>query len=80
MYRFIREENRSNSNKHTILSNALLAAVSLFINGFVVYLTIQANIGAGPWDVLNLGLSKSLGILYGTASIIVSYSILHYHM
>ena len=76
MYRFIREENRSNSNKRTILSNALLAAVSLFINGFGVYLTIQANIGAGPWDVLNLGLSKSLGILYGTASIIVSYSIL----
>lgn len=76
MYRFIREENRSNSNKCTILSNAILAAVSLFINGFGVYLTIQANIGAGPWDVLNLGLSKSLGILYGTASIIVSYSIL----
>lgn len=76
MYRFIREENRRNSNKRTILSNAILAAVSLFINGFGVYLTIQANIGAGPWDVLNLGLSKSLGILYGTASIIVSYSIL----
>ncbi len=76
MYRFIREENRSNSNKHTILSNVILAAVSLFINGFGVYLTIQANIGASPWDVLNLGLSKSLGILYGTASIIVSYTIL----
>ncbi|MCR5716674.1 MAG: hypothetical protein K6G23_07515 [Lachnospiraceae bacterium] len=54
----------------------LLAAVSLFINGFGVYLTIQANIGAGPWDVLNLGLSHSLGILYGTASVAVSYSIL----
>lgn len=76
MYRFIREENRSNANTRTILSNMLLAAVSLFINGFGVYLTIQANIGAGPWDVLNLGLSKTFGILYGTASIIVSYSIL----
>ncbi|MBP3278045.1 MAG: hypothetical protein J6M44_03715 [Butyrivibrio sp.] len=54
----------------------LLAAVSLFVNGFGVYLTIQANIGAGPWDVLNLGLSKTLGILYGTASIVVSYTIL----
>ena len=31
MYRFIREENRSNSNKRTILSNVILAAVSLFI-------------------------------------------------
>ena len=76
MYRFIREENRSNSNTKSIISNVILAAVSLFINGFGVYLTIQANIGAGPWDVLNLGLSKSFGILYGTASIIVSYSIL----
>ena len=59
-----------------ILLDMLLAAVSLFFNGFGVYLTIQANIGAGPWDVLNLGLSKSLGILYGTASIAVSCTIL----
>ncbi|MBO4913939.1 MAG: hypothetical protein J5449_01920 [Oscillospiraceae bacterium] len=54
----------------------LLAAASLFANGFGVYLTIQANIGASPWDVLNLGLSKSLGILYGNASIAVSFTIL----
>ena len=44
--------------------------------GFGVYLTIRANIGAGPWDVLNLGISKTLGILYGTASVAVSYAIL----
>ena len=56
--------------------NMILAAVSLFINGFGIYLTIQANIGASPWDVLHIGMSKSLGILYGTASIIVSLSIL----
>jgi uncharacterized membrane protein YczE len=54
----------------------LLAAASLFANGFGVYLTIQANIGAGPWDVLNLGLSNTFGILYGTASVAVSYLIL----
>jgi len=54
----------------------MLAAVSLFVNGFGVYLTIQANIGAGPWDVLNLGLAKSTGVLYGTASIAVSLTIL----
>ncbi len=59
-----------------ILTNMILAAVSLFFNGFGVYLTIQANIGAGPWDVLNLGLSKTLGILYGTASVAISYAIL----
>ncbi len=76
MYRFIRDEENNNRTTRSIIMNVVLAAVSLFINGFGVYLTIQANIGASPWDVLNLGLSKSLGILYGTASIAVSYGIL----
>ena len=67
---------RNNASLHAILLNMLLAAASLFVNGFGVYLTIQANIGAAPWDVLNLGLSKSLGILYGSASIAVSFTIL----
>ena len=54
----------------------LLAALSLFVNGFGVYLTIHANIGAAPWDVFNLGLSKTLGTLYGNASVAVSFTIL----
>ena len=67
---------KDNRTTRAILLNMLIAAVSLFVNGFGVYLTIQANIGAAPWDVLNLGLSKSLGILYGSASITVSLSVL----
>ena len=67
---------RENRTVTAILLNMLLAAASLFANGFGVYLTIQANLGAAPWDVLNLGLSKSLGILYGNASIAVSLTIL----
>ena len=67
---------KENRTTRAIITNMLLAAVSLFVNGFGVYLTIQANIGAGPWDVLNLGLSKTLGILYGTASVAISYAIL----
>ncbi|MBQ7248003.1 MAG: hypothetical protein IJS22_07945 [Lachnospiraceae bacterium] len=47
----------------------LLAAVSLFVNGFGVYLTIRANLGAAPWDVLNIGLSRSLGILCGEGGV-----------
>lgn len=69
-------ELRENRTLRAILLNMILAAVSLFANGFGVYLTIQANIGAGPWDVLNLGLSRTLGILYGNASIAVSLTIL----
>lgn len=52
------------------------AAVSLFVNGFGTHLTIRAGIGAGPWDVFNLGLSHTFGILYGTASILVSAMVL----
>ncbi len=67
---------RNNKSVHAIVLNMLLAAVSLFVNGFGVYLTIQANIGAGPWDVLSIGVSRTFGILYGTASIIISFTIL----
>lgn len=59
-----------------ILLSALTTAVSLFINGLGVYLTIHADIGAAPWDVLNLGLSKTFHIIYGSASIAVSLTIL----
>ena len=67
---------RENRTPGAILLNMLIAAVSLFLNGFGVYLTIRAGIGAGPWDVLNIGVSKTFGILYGTASIVISLSIL----
>ena len=67
---------QNNQSANRIVFHMFVAAVSLFLNGFGIYLTIQANLGAGPWDVLNLGLSKSLGILYGSASITVSLTIL----
>jgi uncharacterized membrane protein YczE len=65
-----------NKTVRNILFNSLVAIVSLFVNGFGIYLTMRANIGASPWDVFNLGLSKTFGILYGTASIGVSLAIL----
>ena len=65
-----------NATLKAILLNMLMAAGSLFVNGFGIYLTIQANLGAAPWDVLSLGISRTLGILYGTASIAVSLTIL----
>ncbi len=71
-----KQELRENRTVKSILLNMLIAAVSLFVNGFGLYLTIRANIGAAPWDVLNLGISRTLGIRYGTASIAVSVTIL----
>ena len=67
---------QENRTRTAIVLNMLIAALSLFVNGFGIYLTIRADIGAAPWDVLSLGLSKSLGILYGNASIAVSLTIL----
>lgn len=65
-----------NKTASAVLINILIASAALFAFGFGVYLTIQADIGAGPWDVFELGLSGTFGILYGTASICVSMVIL----
>lgn len=65
-----------NQTTGSIIFNSLQAAFGLFSFGFGVYLTIQANIGAGPWDVFDLGLSYTFGITYGTAAIILSLIIL----
>ena len=67
---------RDNATRGAILLNVLLAAVSLFVNGFGIHLTIRASIGAAPWDVFSLGLSHTLGILYGTASVIIAVTVL----
>ena len=67
---------RENRTAGAIFLNMLIAAVSLFVYGFGIYLTIRANLGAGPWDVLSIGVSKTLGILYGNASIAISFTIL----
>ena len=40
-----------NRTRGGILLNMLIAFVSLFVNGFGVYLTIHADIGSAPWDV-----------------------------
>lgn len=65
-----------NSSKLDIVRNSFKAAFGLFLFGFGVYLTIQANIGVGPWDVFNLGLSGTFGMKFGTASITISLIIL----
>ena len=61
-----------NNTRKNILLNTLLAVAGLFLFSVGVYFTIQANIGVAPWETFNLGLSGTLGIKYGTASIIIS--------
>ncbi len=40
------------------------------------YIIIQANIGVNPWDAFSLGLADKLGVLYGTASIMISFTLI----
>ena len=65
-----------NKTAKDILKNSLSAAIGLIFFALGVYFTIQANIGVSPWDTFELGLASTLGITYGTASIIVSIIII----
>jgi uncharacterized protein len=48
----------------------------LLIMCFGVVLTIKANIGSAPWDVLHIGLYRQFGLTIGTWSIIVGFVVL----
>ncbi|MDD4363468.1 MAG: hypothetical protein PHD33_04570 [Atribacterota bacterium] len=43
----------------------------LFLFAFGIVLTMKANIGYAPWDVFQVGLSKTVGISLGSISILV---------
>lgn len=63
---------RKNDSTKNILLNTVSAAFGLMLFGFGIYLTIQANTGVDPWSVLCFGVSGSLHILYGNASILIA--------
>ena len=67
---------RERNPRADVVLRAIGAAMGLFFFGFGVHLTIQANIGVGPWDALHLGLANALHVKYGTASIATSLLIL----
>jgi uncharacterized membrane protein YczE len=53
---------------------SLVAA--LFLYGWGDLLTVRANIGLGPWDVLHQALSIHTGLRFGVAVVIVSFAVL----
>ncbi len=65
-----------NQTRLDIFKNSLLATAGLMSFAVGTYLIIQANLGVNPWDTFCIGLSEKLGILYGSASIIISFSII----
>lgn len=48
----------------------------LFVFSIGIVMTINANLGVAPWDVFHQGLSNSLGITLGQASILVGIVII----
>lgn len=50
--------------------------LGLFIFGLALAMMVKAHIGIPPWDVLGQGLANTLGISFGTATIIVSAIVL----
>lgn len=49
-----------------IIYRGIFYIVGLFILSFGATLTIKANLGAGPWDALNVGLSHIVGFTIGS--------------
>jgi uncharacterized membrane protein YczE len=53
------------------MNRFLFYIVGLTILSMGVSLTIKSDMGAGPWDALNVGLSKTFGLTVGSWVIIV---------
>ena len=49
----------------------LWLVAGMVVSAVGITLMLQANVGLEPWSVLQQGMSQSLGITYGTASMIV---------
>jgi uncharacterized protein len=54
--------------KHAFLRGGRLF-IGLFLYALGIVMTINANLGLGPWDVFHQGLSRTVGITMGQASI-----------
>ena len=49
----------------------LWLALGMLVSAIGIVMMLQANIGLEPWSVLQQGMAQSVGITYGTASVIV---------
>lgn len=62
------------------IKQAILRVTRLFFGLFLysvgIVMTINANLGLGPWDVFHQGLSKTIGITMGQASISMGFIVI----
>lgn len=50
--------------------------VAFFLCALGIMLTINCHIGVGPWDVLHIGMAKTLGCTMGQANILVGAAVI----
>lgn len=65
-----------NNKIFKLLKRISLAVFGLIIFGLGVFLQLQSNIGAAPWNALNQGIAQSLPISYGFACNFIGFSII----
>jgi len=53
---------------------ALFSGLFLFALGIV--LQLESELGLGPWDVLNQGISEQTPLSFGTANVVVALVVL----
>ncbi|MGL5718742.1 MAG: YczE/YyaS/YitT family protein [Paraclostridium sp.] len=55
----------------SIIKKLIRLFIGLFVCAIGIVLTINANLGLAPWDVLHEGVSKNINITMGQASIVI---------
>ena len=63
-----------------LLLKTLKLAAGLIIMGFSLAMSVHSNLGLSPWEVLNDGISRHMGVQIGTAGIVVGFLILAFEI
>lgn len=67
--------------KQAFFTRCLFFITGIIVLSFGITLTIKGQLfGVGSWDVLHIGLTKTVGLTIGTWSIILGLAILAFDM
>ncbi len=58
------------------IAKIFITSLTMLFIAFGIYLQLKADIGLSPWNALNQGISRTFGISYGMATIIISFTVL----
>lgn len=58
------------------LARIIFASISMFVIGVAINMQRVSEVGLAPWNALNDGISKTFGITFGQASIIIGFLVI----